>query len=172
MKNMKRTILAVLMVVMVATPCLAQELEPEGNFSIEGTRWIVGDGNEGGLQLGFYQRKIYWVYVYEDGCEQAYRVGEHIGDGGWYLGLGMFFLFETYGRTIPRIGLTFGFLNPITGAGVMFSGRDRYVGVIIPMCETHSSWIPVLPEDAKWCDCYCPPPSPACIRVKNTCPQP
>ena len=36
---MKKTILVVLMAVMIATPCFAQEVEPEGIFSIEGTRW-------------------------------------------------------------------------------------------------------------------------------------
>ena len=44
---MKRTILVVLIAVMFATPCLAQEIEPEGMFSIEGTRW---DNN---CQIGF-----------------------------------------------------------------------------------------------------------------------
>ena len=38
---MKKTILAVLMVVMIATPCFAQEVEPDGLFSIEGTKWRV-----------------------------------------------------------------------------------------------------------------------------------
>ena len=38
---MKKTILAVLMVVLVATPCFAQEVEPDGLFSIEGTEWNV-----------------------------------------------------------------------------------------------------------------------------------
>ena len=36
---MRKTILVVLMVVIVATPCLADEVEPEGLFSIEGTSW-------------------------------------------------------------------------------------------------------------------------------------
>jgi len=36
---MKRTILAVLMAVMVFTPCLAQEVETDGLFSIDGTLW-------------------------------------------------------------------------------------------------------------------------------------
>ena len=36
---MKKTIV-MLMVVMVATPCLAQEIKPEGLFSIEGTEWM------------------------------------------------------------------------------------------------------------------------------------
>ena len=38
---MKKTILVVLMLVMVATPCFTQEVEPDGLFSIEGTAWNV-----------------------------------------------------------------------------------------------------------------------------------
>ena len=36
---MKKTILVMLMAVMIATPCLAQEIEPEGIFSVHGTIW-------------------------------------------------------------------------------------------------------------------------------------
>ena len=36
---MKKTALVVLMTVMIGTPCLAQEIEPEGIFSIEETVW-------------------------------------------------------------------------------------------------------------------------------------
>ena len=36
---MKRTVLVVLMALVFATPCFAQEVEPDGLFSIEGTRW-------------------------------------------------------------------------------------------------------------------------------------
>jgi len=38
---MKRTILLVLMVVMTSSPCFAQEIEPAGMFSIEGTLWYA-----------------------------------------------------------------------------------------------------------------------------------
>ena len=38
---MKQAILAVLMLMLITTPCLAQEVEPDGMFSIEGTRWRV-----------------------------------------------------------------------------------------------------------------------------------
>ena len=44
---MKKTILAVLMIVIVATPCLAQEVELDGIFSIEGTLWR-------GCKIGFF----------------------------------------------------------------------------------------------------------------------
>jgi hypothetical protein len=37
--HMKKLILAVLMAVMLATPCFAQEVEPEGIFSLHGTLW-------------------------------------------------------------------------------------------------------------------------------------
>ena len=36
---MKKIILVTLMAVMVATPCFAQEIEPEGIFSLHGTEW-------------------------------------------------------------------------------------------------------------------------------------
>ena len=36
---MKKTILVVLSMVMVVTPCVAEEVEPAGLFSIEETEW-------------------------------------------------------------------------------------------------------------------------------------
>ena len=72
---MKKIILVVLMAVMLATPCFAQEVEPEGLFSLEGTLWevcgiifasippfFIGPrcGQWAGTQqYGFYQGKIY-----------------------------------------------------------------------------------------------------------------
>jgi hypothetical protein len=62
---MKKIILVVLMVIMVATPCLAHELETDGIFSIEGTVWRatyifplidwmhIDD-------IGFYGGSVYW----------------------------------------------------------------------------------------------------------------
>jgi hypothetical protein len=37
--HMKKTILVVLLAVMIATPCFAQEIETDGLFSLEGTEW-------------------------------------------------------------------------------------------------------------------------------------
>ena len=72
---MKRTVLVVLMALVFATPCLAQEVEPDGLFSIEGTRWrtcgisasiqLLGfqgfNFNIGcsGTRYGFYEGKVY-----------------------------------------------------------------------------------------------------------------
>jgi len=72
---MKKTILAVIMVLVFVTPCLAQEIEPEGMFSIEGTLWLqyeiiffpfppfVFVGSE---DIGFYKGKVYGYEGYGD----------------------------------------------------------------------------------------------------------
>ena len=74
---MKKAILIVLMVVMVATPCLA-EVEPEGIFSIEGTLWRVCGivfatvppfiGGSCDLIIGFYQGTVYSCDEYGGRC--------------------------------------------------------------------------------------------------------
>ena len=38
---MRKTILGIVIVLLVATPCFAQEIEPDGLFSVEGTLWNV-----------------------------------------------------------------------------------------------------------------------------------
>ena len=70
---MKKAILVILMAVMTATPCLAQEIEPKGMFSLEETLWNVcriGITINYKLKLefyplqcntmGFYQGTVYW----------------------------------------------------------------------------------------------------------------
>ena len=76
---MKKTISAVLMVVIVSTPCFAQEIEPDGLFSIDGTEWQISPIgvvifpfpwiylNSAGLNFGFYGGKVYGGY--EEGLE-------------------------------------------------------------------------------------------------------
>ena len=74
---MKKTILVVLMAVMVATPCFAQEVKPEGIFSIEGTLW---QSLPTGVQLLPFPSlvPIDWVFgfyggeVYHDGSNSFY----------------------------------------------------------------------------------------------------
>jgi hypothetical protein len=70
---MKRTVLVILMLVMVATPCFAQEVEIDGLFSIEETRWgycrvLLGIGcgkiclpgiNFDCYSMGFYEGTVY-----------------------------------------------------------------------------------------------------------------
>ena len=61
---MKKTILIVLMAVMVATPCFAQEVETDANFSLHGTQWEVTPITETDLitdhsLLSFYHDQVY-----------------------------------------------------------------------------------------------------------------
>ena len=65
--DMKKTIIAILMVVMVATPCFAQEVETDGLFSIDGTLWEADIERYPEviekvefLQFGFFQGKVYF----------------------------------------------------------------------------------------------------------------
>ena len=64
---MKKTILAILTVVMVSIPCFAQGIEPEGMFSIEGTQWRASYIQilppypfQISADIGFYGGKVYW----------------------------------------------------------------------------------------------------------------
>ena len=67
---MKKTVLAVLMVVMFVTPCFAQEVEPSEVFSLHGTVWehtaiitiVFPDPHfpsKESYDLGFYGGKVY-----------------------------------------------------------------------------------------------------------------
>ena len=68
---MKKMTLVVLLLVMIATPCLVREVGPDGLFSIEGTKWggaceirlsssepfiNIECNREGYLDFGFYLR--------------------------------------------------------------------------------------------------------------------
>ena len=81
---MKRTILVVLIAVMIATPCFAQEIEPDGLFSLDGTLWKffrpeIQFGTTYGQpyfyigvnsgEVGFYQGSVYWCS--ENGCKSV-----------------------------------------------------------------------------------------------------
>jgi len=87
---MRRTILSVLITLMVATPCLSQEVAPDGLFSIEGTRWrscgvssslrFSWDGSGSGFNFstgcfggsyGFDEGKVYFCYKDEFCFKQA-----------------------------------------------------------------------------------------------------
>ena len=66
---MKKTILAIVMAVMIATPCFAQDVEPDGIFSVDGTLWTLCSvvfsyilppyADRFCLDYGFYQGKVY-----------------------------------------------------------------------------------------------------------------
>jgi len=73
---MRKTIIVALMVLLVSTPCFAQEVEPEGLFSIDGTQWEVHAIYNTHLilfiymmhQINFHDGKAYLCTDTEEGC--------------------------------------------------------------------------------------------------------
>ena len=61
---MKKTIVAVLMVVMLATTCFAQQVEPDGIFTLEGTLWLRLGREETNSYMGFHGEEIYRIGTY------------------------------------------------------------------------------------------------------------
>ena len=72
---MRKMLLVLLIVVMIVTPCFAQELEPEWIFSLHGTAWkvlaeylifpppvIIGPIGDEEPDVGFYRGKLYKIY--------------------------------------------------------------------------------------------------------------
>jgi len=142
---MKKTILAVLMVVIVSTPCFAQEGE-----SIEGTIWEVlpvglrifptpGIWISGDLEFGFYDGKVYQNLSPIENSSYEDRLG--------------FIVFSTANSPVSTqaIGdviepLYFGILQP-TGMGIVFMGDISIFppGLFIKMgllIKTGDNWIP------------------------------
>ena len=55
--GMKRIVLVVLMAVMLTTPCLAQEIKPDGLFTVDNTIWEIVF--MGGTMIGFADGTVY-----------------------------------------------------------------------------------------------------------------
>ena len=145
MSTRQKTILAVLMVVIVSTPCFAQEGE-----SIEGTIWEVlpvglrifptpGIWIPGDLEFGFYDGKVYQNLSPIENSSYEERLG--------------FIVFSTANSPVSTqaIGdviepLYFGILQP-TGMGIVFMGDISIFppGLFIKMgllIKTGDNWIP------------------------------
>jgi len=105
---MKKIILAVLMVVMVATPCLA-EVETDSFLTLERTLWhavpILGGFYD--VYLGFSMGKVYF-------CEEINSSGCSVSPNSLYLDLflagmpSIFYIFSlptVMGWTLPIVGI-------------------------------------------------------------------
>jgi hypothetical protein len=137
------------MVLMIATPCLAQEIETGGIFPIEGTRWQgcptlmilpsphIGCNESGGYEIGFYQRKVYNSMV--GGFNPAMR--------SFYvdmLGVSTYFA-NTIAPPTGTIWET-GFMFPAVGLGIGVTFGSTHL--IIPIFsisilnKAEDNWIP------------------------------
>ena len=147
---MRRTILGIIIVLLITTPCLAQEIEPEGLFSIEGTQWQS-------LPIWIQILPFPWLQIYE------FSIGFYGGKIYRYPSSG--FIYESFylDMLVASIfrykesdhsffayydGTHFGILQPI-GVGVMIvSGRNLnfipVLGVMI-LIKVEDDWTP--PEE-------------------------
>ena len=118
---MRKTILLVLALVVIATPCFAQEVEPDGIFSIEGTSWESLLGTlmifpfpwlelSGWYNVGFYDNGVY-PFAYPDPSENAFYVDTPA------LSIYMDYR-ESRGYNTSYRAIYFGILQPI-GIGVV-----------------------------------------------------
>lgn len=117
---MKKIILLVLMAVMLATPCFAQEVETEGIFSLHGTEWHM-------LPIGLQILPFPWIFYapnygfsfgFHNGTVYPLRLGDY-----YYIDLLVFSIFG------PRITLTTHIGTHIGGPGQGFS----YFGILQPI---------------------------------------
>ncbi len=72
---MKKIILVLLMLLMIATPCFAQDIEPEGIFGLENTLWELKMGRHEypNYHMGFYDGQVYLgVQSFFAGPESSY----------------------------------------------------------------------------------------------------
>ena len=147
---MKKIILVVLISVMLATPCFAQEVEPEGMFSLEGTLWVKLEKNEMDSYTGFNGGEIYSIGTFSSEqfpvpTEQCSPVSEFPGnDVCFYSTLPLFAMFyydyvtmsktHVYGFMLPQLSIGFKFYPSQFGDRLF-----RYVDVLI---KVDSNWVP------------------------------
>ena len=130
---MKRTIIVLLVALMVATPCLAQEIEPDGLFSIDGTKWqalpiglqifpLPGIWETDGLEFGFYGGEGYIDMLVFSIFNTGYSLSTCLTGGGStsYFGIlqpiGIGIVVELYVSSSPGVPamLNIGFLIKIS----------------------------------------------------------
>ena len=135
---MKKTILVILIAVMISTPCLAQEVEPDGIFSLHGTVWqeylgitilpIPGPGfDPTGNERYFYGGRVYNSW------------GSYMGS---YVDLLAFSFSFSYYFLIYEIGIWF----PAVGIGTsieggLFHGIFPYLRINL-FNKIEDNWVP------------------------------
>ena len=149
---MQKTILALLITLLVTTPCLVQGVKAEEPATLDGTEWkFVGEPNENipvsDDSFSFYDGKVYETCP-TFGCALAHTPNYYVS--GKKLGL-----FRAGHRTSDRTGncenkdnLIMGIMSPLNGIGIIyyesgcFLARKRGVAVLEKVSD---NWKP--PED-------------------------
>ena len=95
----------VMLITLIATPCFAQEIEPDGIFSIEGTTWWC-------IGIAFYSSEPF-IRPFDDTVYFPDLEGRYYGDFLVFsIGLGQFY------TSYPYYGSGIGILQPTIGIGM------------------------------------------------------
>ena len=126
---MKKVILIVLMLVMVATPCPA-EVAPEGSFGPENTLWEIQMGRQEypNYHMGFYDGQVYLgVQSFFAGPESSYSnflflsIFSHPGE------------YENY----------YGIVSSLLGIGITsYTNSRACIEIYYVMTKVNNNWIP------------------------------
>ena len=146
---MKKTILVVLIGVMTTTPCLGQEVEPDGMFSLHGTTWLLITSYPANIvhvkYLGFYEGKVFWsrdsarwdechdVYpsFYVDLLAVSYSTYKMGGGGGA----------ELFWGIMSPLGFGVGFMIEVMG-----SIKPVFWPYLVILIKTNNDWSPPIDE--------------------------
>ena len=149
---MNKTILIVLVIAIVATPCFAQELDPDGIFSLHGTEWafigITSVPPIFGVSenfIGFYNEKVYL---------KRHPVGPPLSTpNSFYMNfvVASFFIASTgHNELYGGGGVYIGIVQPIGIGMTTFTGildHPPYIGLgIAILIKTNNNWIPAEEE--------------------------
>jgi hypothetical protein len=145
----KKIVIVMLMVVMVAAPCLAQEVEPEGIFSIGGTAWQA-------LPIGLKVFPLPWIEPNFD-LKFGFYCGEVYPDllpvdKSFYMDMLVFSIFAAGYSTSNNLGPVttsayFGILQPI-GIGTVIVSTYQCCPLPVPtisialLIKTGDTWTP------------------------------
>jgi hypothetical protein len=137
------------MVVMIATPCLAQEIETDGIFSIEGTLWRMDEIQFATIppfvqrsttdSIGFHQEVVYFCDEYR-GCRPSdtFTVIESpLGTIGMIVSLSAWSVFiETHIYLRNGFGVVIGF------GSMMHAGIPVLISHIGTVFKIEDNWTP------------------------------
>jgi len=132
---MKKLILTVLMVVMVATPCFAQKLETDGIFSLHATRWLTtGHMGMDNYYYGFYEGNVYGM----QGSYSSY--GCVMFEDYFYVDLLVISYYITFWESRIR---TINIFQPMIGIGFTIDITDNppYFWIYL-LFKVENNWVP------------------------------
>ena len=139
---MKKTILIVLMLVMIATPCFAQEIEPDGYLTLEGTLWLALDRDEYDNYIGFDKGEIYTITKQPDDTERCTARSQLPSNiKCYYTTLPFLAMFIYEHQYMEGKYFDLGLMLPHLSIGLIFSNP---VHIIFPQAaiKVDSNWVP------------------------------